>query len=95
LGRKDDDPSLSERHQWWPFDVESVNERPILVADCNGQKTRYHPEELVAMVLCEMKEVAQKFLKTKVSKTVITVPSFYRERQRQALLDAGIILKVN
>jgi hypothetical protein len=95
LGRKYDEHSLSERNQWWFFDVELENNRPILVADCNGKKTRYHPEELVAMVLFEMKEVAQKFLKTKVSKAVITVPSFYNECQRQALLDAGIILKYN
>lgn len=41
------------------------------------------------MVLRSLKETAESFLGTKVSKAVITVPAYFNERQRQATMEAG------
>lgn len=43
------------------------------------------------MVLGKMKEIAESYLKRKVTKAVITVPACFNKAQRQATKDAGTI----
>jgi len=55
----------------------------------NGRQ--YSIPEISALVLREMKTIAENYLNTKVSKAVITVPAFFNDNQRQATKDAGKI----
>ena len=47
--------------------------------------------EISAMVLREMKQVAEARLNTEITKAVITVPAYFNDNQRQATKDAGRI----
>jgi molecular chaperone DnaK len=47
--------------------------------------------EIAAMVLREMKSIAEAHLGQQVSKAVITVPAYFNDNQRQATKDAGRI----
>jgi molecular chaperone HscA len=49
----------------------------------------YSPIELSSYILKELKQRAEHILKTSVSKTVITVPAYFNDAQRQATRDAG------
>jgi len=49
----------------------------------------YSPIELSSFILKELKERAEHILKTPVNKTVITVPAYFNDAQRQATRDAG------
>jgi len=49
------------------------------------------PETLVAMVFTYAKQLAQTHTGEKVADCVITVPGFYRQFERQAILDAALI----
>jgi heat shock protein 1/8 len=51
----------------------------------------FQPEEISAIILEKMKEIAEKYLGQKVTKAVITVPAYFNESQRQATKDAGKI----
>ena len=51
----------------------------------------YSVSEVSAMVLQEMKVIAEDYLGQPVSKTVITVPAYFNDNQRQATKDAGEI----
>ncbi len=51
----------------------------------------YSVPELSAMVLQEMKAVAEAHLGAPVSKAVVTVPAYFNDNQRQATKDAGHI----
>ncbi len=47
--------------------------------------------EISALLLVEMKQVAEQYLGEPVSKAVITVPAYFNDNQRQATKDAGRI----
>jgi molecular chaperone DnaK len=51
----------------------------------------YSVSEISAMVLVEMKVIAEDYLGNGVAKAVITVPAYFNDNQRQATKDAGEI----
>ncbi|MCI5228024.1 MAG: heat-shock protein Hsp70, partial [Candidatus Electrothrix sp. AX2] len=51
----------------------------------------YSPQEISAIILKSLKEIAEKQLKQKVGKAVITVPAYFSDVQRQATREAGEI----
>ncbi len=51
----------------------------------------YSIPEISAMVLAEMKLIAEEYLGHEVAKAVVTVPAYFNDNQRQATKDAGQI----
>src|SRR5262249_32184027 len=51
----------------------------------------YSLPEISALVLKEMKAIAESYLNREVTKAVITVPAYFNDNQRQATKDAGRI----
>jgi Fe-S protein assembly chaperone HscA len=55
-----------------------------------GEKS-YSPPQISAMILKELKQRAEAHLGESITKTVITVPAYFNDSQRQATKDAGLI----
>lgn len=55
----------------------------------------FTPPEVSAFILRQLKEVAEKNLRTAVTDAVITVPAYFSDAQRQATKDAGRIAGLN
>jgi len=51
----------------------------------------YSPQEISAMILRHLKQIAEKHTGESISRAVITVPAFFSDAQRQATRDAGEI----
>lgn len=95
IGRKYDDPKIQEDLKNWPFKVCNDCGKPKICVEFKGERKKFNPEEISAMVLTKMKETAEAYLGKKVSDAVITVPAYFNDSQRQATKDAGAIAGLN
>ncbi|CCU75862.1 hypothetical protein BGHDH14_bgh00767 [Blumeria hordei DH14] len=95
IGRKFNDKDLQNDMKHFPFDVVNDKGKPAVEVDVNGSPKRFTPEEVSAMILGKMKEVAESYLGNKVTHAVVTVPAYFNDNQRQATKDAGAIAGLN
>lgn len=96
IGRKFDDPTVKNDMKLWSFNVvEGDQKRPKIQAEYKGETKEYYAEEISAMVLGKMKEVAEAYLGEPVTDAVITVPAYFNNSEREATKDAGVIAGLN
>jgi molecular chaperone DnaK len=85
---------MGRRHEEVPDEIKMV---PYKVTSSSGEARidilgkQYTPQEISALILRYLKEAAEAYLGTKVTKAVITVPAYFNDSQRQATKDAGQI----
>jgi heat shock protein 5 len=95
IGRTWDDSSVQHDKKYFPFTLVEKNNKPHVQVDVKGQKTTFAAEEISAMVLTKMKEIAEAYLGHEVTHAVVTVPAYFNDAQRQATKDAGTISGLN
>jgi len=96
IGRKFDDKEVQRDIKWLAYDVVSKQGKPYVSVEMPGVGTKtLAPEEVSAMVLTKMKEIAENYLGEEVKHAVITVPAYFNDSQRQATKDAGAISGLN
>jgi len=71
--------------------VEAPNGDAHVEVEVNGEKRRFSPPEISAMILQKLKADAEMRLGEKITQAVITVPAYFNDSQRQATKDAGRI----
>lgn len=92
IGRRFDDPVVQADRKLWPFEVTSdAQNKPRIAVQYKDEAKAFYPEEISAMVLQKMKQIAEDYLGKPVTQAVITVPAYFGDSQRQATKDAGRI----
>jgi molecular chaperone DnaK len=86
MGRRTDE--VASEQKMVPYEVIGSGDELVKVAVRGKQ---YTPPEVSAIVLQELKKVAEDYLGEKVERAVITVPAYFNDAQRQATKDAGEI----
>lgn len=91
IGRKINDPFVEKEKEYFSYDIcGDDNNNILLKPDLNKDKC-FTPEEISAAILCKVKQMAQTYLKRKITKCIITIPANFNDGQRQATKDASII----
>ena len=91
IGKKYNDDGVQSDLGHFIYDVVNDGGNPKIEVDFKGEKKRFSPEEISAMVLTKMKETAEAYLGETITEAVVTVPAYFNDSQRQATKDAGRI----
>lgn len=82
--------------QKWPFKVIEVNENEIKVEITERNEVKqFSAVEICAMILGKLKSIAESYLKTTVKNAVITVPAYFNDLQRKAVIKAATMAELN
>jgi heat shock protein 5 len=95
IGRKFEDKDVQKDIKTFPFKVVAKDGKPVVKVDVNKSSKTFTPEEVSAMVLTKMREIAEGYLGKTVTHAVVTVPAYFNDAQRQATKDAGTIAGLN
>lgn len=96
IGRKFSDPSVQKELPNFSYKVEpDSSDKPVIHVEYMGESKKFYAEEISAMILTKMKEIAESYLGETVKDAVITVPAYFNDSQRQATKDAGAIAGLN
>lgn len=96
IGRKYSEQVVKDDTEHFSFNVlRGDGDKPLIELNYLGERKTFHPEELSAMVLTKMKNIAETYLGQTVHNAVITVPAYFNDSQRQATKDAGKIAGLN
>jgi len=91
IGRRYSDKVVQKDIKLWPFEVINKDGKPYVKVQYQGADRTFAPEEISAMVLTKMKQVAEAYLGKTVTHAVVTVPAYFDDSQRGATKDAGTI----
>lgn len=92
LGRTFDDPYIQNYITKYPFKIISDGKNMIQIeVQLKGETKHFYPEEITAMLLTKLKKDAENYLNEKVTEAVISIPAYFNNRQRQAMINAAQI----
>jgi heat shock protein 1/8 len=95
IGMKFDDESVQGDMKHFSFDVVNKNNKPFIKVTHMNEDKEFTPEEISAMVLKKMKDIATAYLGCDAVDAVITCPAYFNDSQRQSTKDAGVIAGLN
>lgn len=95
IGRNFDDPTIQQDQKTLSYEIVEKDKKPYIKASYKNEDKVFSPEEISAMILGQMKSVAESYIGEEVSDAVITVPAYFNDSQRQATKDAGAIAGLN
>lgn len=96
IGRRYTDKTVQYDKKFLPYEIVDREGRPYIeVPNVQGETKVYAPEEISAMVLVKMKEIAESYTGKKIKNAIVTVPAYFDNSQRQSTKDAGLIAGLN
>jgi heat shock protein 5 len=95
IGRKFADKEVQHDRKFMPYDIVDKDTKPYIRTIVNGESRTFSPEEISAMILTKMRDVAEAYTGKKIKNAVVTVPAYFNDAQRQATKDAGTIAGLN
>ena len=92
IGRSINDPEVQSCIATLPYEIVEGPHDDIRVVMRDKQ---YSLPEISAMILGELRQVAENYLGRPITDAIITVPAYFNDAQRQATIDAGTIAGLN
>ena len=97
IGRKFFDKEVQEYINYLPFKVikDPNSDRLKFQVTYKNKEEEFYVEEIIAMILQNLKKSANNFLGKVVKNAVIAVPNYFTDLQRQCIKDAGTMAGLN
>jgi len=95
IGRRFSDKQVQSDLKTFSYKVIGKDDKPVITVNHKNEDKEFQPEEISAMVLTKMKEIAESYLGKKVKNAVVTVPAYFNDAQRASTKDAGAIAGLN
>ena len=96
IGRRYSDKTVQYDKKYMPYEIVDKEGKPYIeVPNVRGENKVFAPEEVSAIVLTKMKEIAESYSGKKIKNAIVTVPAYFDNSQRQSTKDAGIISGLN
>ena len=97
IGKKYDVPNVQKFIKKVPFKIvkDSKTEKPKIIVEYRGETKSYYPEEIYAMIIDKLKQLAEDYLGRNINEAIITIPSYYNYTQRQAIKYSARICGLN
>ncbi|KAJ5180690.1 Hsp70 chaperone Hsp88 [Penicillium capsulatum] len=95
IGRTSDDPDVQLEQQFTSSNICDVNGLAGVEVNYLGKKEKFTATQLVAMYLTKIKDITSAELKLPVYDVTISVPAWFTDVQRRAMIDAGEIAGLN
>jgi len=95
IGRKFSDSEVQSDMKHFGFKVIDRLGRPAIEVEFKGEDKVFVPEEIIAMILERMKQLAERHLGVDVVNAIITVPIYWNLSMRQSIRDAAFIAGLN
>lgn len=96
LGKKFAEPAVQHDIARLPFAVvEGPNGECLINVEYLGEMTTFTPEAVMGMMLADLKIIAEKESGSAITDCVISVPVYYTDAERHAMLDASRIAGLN
>nr|XP_009686002.1 PREDICTED: putative heat shock 70 kDa protein 7 [Struthio camelus australis] len=95
LGQAYEDAAVLKDTDFWPFQVVKAEGNSQVQVSYKGAEKSFFPEEILAMILGNLKEMAEDYLGQPVTHAIVTVPAYFNDSQRQATRDAGVIAGIS
>lgn len=99
IGRLFTDPKLKDEIKTLNYKIHQKDNRPIVKVEytCNGTEITksFSPEEISAMILENLKIIAETYIGEPIRDVIICIPAFFNDFQRQATKDAATIAGLN
>merc|ERR1711871_691685 len=77
IGRKFDDKEVQRDMKYVPYKIVSKQGKPYVSVETKDGERSLSPEEVSAMILTKMKNVAEAYLGHEVEHAVVTVPAYF------------------
>lgn len=91
IGRSFNDPDVQLEQEYNTCRICDVNGQVGAEVSYLGKKETFNATQLVAMYLTKIRDITSKELRLPVSDVTISVPAWFTDVQRRAMLDAGEI----
>merc|ERR1711959_683499 len=95
IGRRFNEDTVQKDMKLLPFEIVDKETKPYVSVKVKDETKTFSPEEISAMILGKMREIAESFLGKTITNAVVTVPAYFNDAQRQATKDAGTISSLN
>ncbi len=90
MGRQYDPDTVKKIHEYFAYGIDEAQQNQDVLISISRQ--HYSLPQVAAKILEKIRDVAADYLQEPISRAVVTVPAYFNDRQRQAVMEAGTLI---